>query len=150
MRFRLRTLLIVLALGPMVLAEPPTLDIRGTWQLERLVRRGQLDEEFSRAMVVARDGEITISTNRKTVRVQYTIGKEGDGLAIDWNQQWNEFDDDFVLNFKGIIKRDGDGDTVVLCLPERTTGARPSAFSSSKEDGQSLITLRRQPDRMNR
>jgi hypothetical protein len=121
-----------------------SLNIIGKWKVESFLRKGNADREFSSAQVDADDGILVFKTELHRTEIRF-FARQGDGvIEVDWRTQLNEADKEFVIRFNGIAKRNGD--TITYAFPEKSTGARPTEFSSTEANRQSLIVLRKIAD----
>jgi uncharacterized protein (TIGR03067 family) len=118
--------------------------LEGTWQCTKYERAGEPAKNLQVAVTIAAD-KITFDLDREKSVATIRLDPTKSPKQLHWKQPFEFFDGKATVEFGGIYL--AEGDTLMICLPGRSSRSRPVAFESTKENGNDLILLKRLKDK---
>ena len=131
MRYRLRTLLIVLALGPPVLAQDAQLPILGKWRIVAQEAEGRIDDaEPDDEMVVFSEDHLLCDEDGKPVKCKCSYDIRTKPMRVEWDSPETD-----GMCARGIWRIDGGSLQICLRIGTREKPPDfPREFKSHKGD----------------
>ena len=115
--------------------------IQGRWVCTLFQRAGVIDENYQRPVLVS-GTELSFKADRGPDKAYIILDPSHSPRRLIWKHETEVFDQPVMCEFRGIYLLEGN--TILICVSDRTKNPTPESFESTKSNGRALMILKRE------